>query len=144
MSIYKVSSETGKRYKEANFNEDKDWIKIIHKDDEPVHVIISGKKVDPATDSTVYRFWTFILNAAQANRNQIPLADFDEKVFITMAESSQRLRVQSKLFELVNKEVQKPFIYTMKSEYDKMVKVVEIDYSRLDIKNINIVERIAA
>ena len=77
LSIYKVSSETGKRFKKASSNEDKDWIKIIHKDYEPIHVIITGKKADLKTDTTVYRFWTFILDAAQASRNQIPLADFD-------------------------------------------------------------------
>ena len=134
LSIYKVSSETDKRFNKATSNEDKGGIKIIYKNHEPIHVIISGKKVDLEADLTVYKFWAFILNAAQASRNQILLADFDEKVFENMAESSQRSRDRSRLFERVNKEVQKPFIYTMKSEYDKRVKVVEIDYSRLDIK----------
>ena len=135
LSIYKVSSETVKRFNKATSNEDKGGIKIIYKNHEPIHVIISGKKVDLEADLTVYKFWAFILNAAQVNLNQIPLADFDDNVFENIHENSQRSRVRSKLFEMVNKEMQKPFICTMKSEYDKRAKVVKIDYSLLDIKN---------
>jgi len=134
LSIYKVSSETDKRFNKATSNEDKGGIKIIYKNHEPIHVIISGKKVDLEADLTVYKFWAFILNAAQVNLNQIPLADFDDNVFENIHENSQRSRVRSKLFEMVNKEMQKPFICTMKSEYDKRAKVVKIDYSLLEIK----------
>ena len=133
LSIYKVSSEVVKRQKEASGEKAMIRIKIIHKNHKPVDVIVAGKKVDLETDLIVYRFWTFILNAAQANLNQILLTDFDEKVLESIQENSQRSRVRSKLFELVNREMQKPFLYTMKSEYDKRVKLVKIDYSLLDI-----------
>lgn len=134
LSIYKVTSGVVKHNKVVTDRADKNGIKIIYETNKLVQVVMCGKIVDLA-DQTLRGFWTFILHAAHTEKNQITLDDFDSEVLVHIGDNSQRARIRSKLFEMVNNEISKPFIYTIKSEYDKRVKVIKIDYSRLDIKN---------
>lgn len=117
-------------------------ITIIYQNNEPVHVHISGRSVNLSTDDTVCSFWSLILNLALVQTDQISITDFDRYVFDSHAEASHRSRARNKLIELVNNKVEKPFIRTVKNEYDKRIKMLKIDLTQLTVSNLDKENRI--
>jgi hypothetical protein len=104
---------------------------------EKVLIIKTGGIVVDVTknDQSIYvneyplmnRLWGIIADVVDNEvKNNLPLSEFDDLLFVTYSDNSQRSRERTKLFSMINEKFEEPIIDTQNSEYDKRIKIVHI------------------
>jgi hypothetical protein len=109
-------------------------IKIFINRGKPMQVVVANKKVDLLSDPITLKFWEIILEMEQ-NGGSMLMHELDEKLFGSSMDAPGRHRMRSRLFDTIHKKINNPLIIEKSSDYDKRVKVLQINSDLIEIVN---------
>lgn len=112
-----------------------DKVTIIKSGGTVVDVTRNGHSIYVNEYPLMNRLWILIADVVDNGvKNNLPLSEFDDLIFVTYSDNSKRSRERSKLFNMINEIFEKPIINTMVSEYDKRVKIVNIQSHYFEVE----------